>query len=72
MSGFTLEVHRKVYDDVRGTSVTVKPDSDALDLVEIDGGDDYGRIVLDPYMALLVAEAIKAVAMEVKAVAGDA
>lgn len=57
-SKYTLEREYKVYDDVNGAKLVVKPDGDGLGLIEIDGGDDYGRLVLSSELAGIVAHAI--------------
>lgn len=72
MKGYTLEVHRKVYDDASGWCITVKPDADALDLIEMDGGDEYGRIVFPPQMALMLADALIQTAAEIERATGTA
>jgi hypothetical protein len=62
---FETNVIRKIYDNDDGTSITVRPDTDGLGLVEVDGGDDYGRVVMVPALAVKVAEAMKACALEI-------
>jgi hypothetical protein len=61
---FDSETHRKVHDNTLGTLIKIGPDSDGLGLVEIDGGDEYGRMVMEPELALLVADAIRKTAEE--------
>lgn len=50
-----------------GTLIKIGPDGDGLGLVEVDGGDDYGRIIMQPELAMLVAEAIRKTAEEMAA-----
>lgn len=61
---YETDVIRRVHDNGTGRNIEVKPDGDGLGLVEIDGGDDYGRITLPPEMALMVADAIGKCALE--------
>jgi hypothetical protein len=61
---FEEYVLRKVYDNETGTSIDVGLDVDGLGLVEVDGGDTYGRIVMDPAMAAKVASAMAKCAAE--------
>lgn len=62
---YEVAVNRVVYDNTNGTSIKVQPDSDGLGLLEIDGGKDFGRIVLDADMALSLASAIVETAQEI-------
>lgn len=64
---YEIEVVRKVFDNDCGTHIKVCPDLDGIGLVEIDGGEDYGRIVLAPAHALVLAEAIASAAKEMMA-----
>ncbi|KAF0122040.1 MAG: hypothetical protein FD152_3678 [Xanthobacteraceae bacterium] len=57
----TTEVHISVACEC-GATVRVSPDKEGLGLVEIDGGDDFGLLILTPEMALAIAPAIAAVA----------
>ncbi len=66
---YTTETHRRVYDDKNGSFITVRPDCDGLGLIEIDGGKDYGRVVLDADHAREVAKAILSCAQELQSVA---
>jgi len=61
---FEIEVVRKVFDNEHGSHIKVGPDLDGLGLVEIDGGKDYGRIVVPPKHAIWLAKAITATAEE--------
>ena len=61
---FELESHFKVYDNENGEFMNIGPDRDGLDCVEIIDGDI--TLVMPPEQALLVAEAIKRVALELK------
>jgi len=62
---YTLEVSRKIFDDDLGASIEVCPDKDGLGLVNIVGGEDFGGdISLCPEMALVLADAIRATALE--------
>ena len=61
---YTIEVERKVFDNENGTHIKVRPSRNGLGLVEIDGGDEYGRIVVPPAHALLLADAIAVAAKE--------
>lgn len=67
MGRFETDVTRRVWDNDNGTKIVIKPDCDALGLVEVDGGNDYGRLVMDPQMALQVAEALRITAIELGA-----
>lgn len=64
---FELNVVRHIYDNENGGCIKVGPDSDGLGLVEIDGGEDYGRIVVQPQHAILLAKAIEDCAKEMAA-----
>ena len=68
---YEIEVVRKVYDNHVGKCIEVGPDKDGLGLVEVDGGDDWGRLVLPSQHAALLAKAIAdcAADMEAKATA---
>lgn len=48
---YTTEAHFKIFDDANGQALRVGPDADGLGLVEVDGKDDFGRLVLPPEMA---------------------
>lgn len=48
---YTTETHFKIFDDANGQALRVGPDADGLGLVAIEGGSDYGRLVLPPEMA---------------------
>lgn len=62
---FETVVIRKVYDNMDGTSITVRSDVDGLGLVEVDGGAEYGRIVMAPALAVEVAKAVQECASEI-------
>ena len=64
---FEIEVVRKVFDNEIGKHLKVQPDCDGLGLVEIDGGDEYGRIVIQPQHALFLARAIEQCAIDMGA-----
>lgn len=64
---YETDVVRIVHDNEHGTNIKIKPDSDGLGLVEVDGGADYGRVVVAPALALHVAAAIRACAIEMGA-----
>ena len=66
MATYGIEVVRHVYDEGRGHKLTVGPDKDGLGLVEIDGGDEYGRLVLPPGHAKYLANAIAKCAAEME------
>lgn len=55
---YTTETHFKIYDDSNGQALRVGPDADCLGLVAIEGGADYGRLVLPPEMARRLAAVI--------------
>ena len=55
---YTTETHFKIFNDSSGAALRVGPDADGLGLVEIDGKDDFGRIVLPPEMARRLAAVI--------------
>lgn len=62
---YEIETFRKVFDNENGASIKIGPDTDGLGLIEIDGGEDFGRGVrVSPEMALVLAEAIKRAAQE--------
>lgn len=65
MERFETDVTRRVWDNENGTKIVIKPDADGLGLVEVDGGDDYGRLVMDPKMAIQVAEALRLTAIDI-------
>jgi hypothetical protein len=60
-----VEMHIRVFDQ-RGNFVAVRPDSDGLGLLEVDGKDDFGRIIMTVEMALEVAAAIHRVAADMR------
>lgn len=64
---FEIEVMRKVFDNELGLCINVGPDADGLGIVEIDGGQEYGRICLPPQHALYLAKAIIDCAVEMGA-----
>ena len=53
---YQLECQYKIHDNENGECITVGPDADGLNCVEIIDGDT--RILLPPEMALFVADAI--------------
>lgn len=58
---FTLETHMRIYNDNTGDYLEVRPDTDGLDLIEINGfvsGEKTGGLTMHPAEALLVAEAL--------------
>ena len=66
---YELEVHRKVYDNQHGSNIIVRPDRDALGLVEIileeNGVLTKHAIIMDPEQALIVAKALSDCAQEI-------
>ena len=61
MSEFTLEAHYKIYNDADGSYIEVKPDADALGLIEIrqfDEGKEVARLTLPAKQAELLRQAI--------------
>jgi hypothetical protein len=64
---YEIEVMRKVFDNGIGKSIDVGPDKDGLGCVEIDGGEDWGRLVIQPQHALFLAKAITECALEMGA-----
>jgi hypothetical protein len=65
---YEIEVTRKVFDNDLGAHVRVQPDVDGLGLVEIDGLEEYGgRICAAPQLAMHLARAIEACALEMGA-----
>lgn len=64
---YEIEVMRKVFDNEIAKSIDVGPDKDGLGCIEIDGGDEYGRLILQPQHALFLAKAITACALEMGA-----
>jgi len=69
ISDYTIEVVRLVLDNEHGRSITVQRDRDGLGLLELDGGDEYGRLILPPQMAVHLADAIRRAAVEMGAAA---
>ncbi len=55
---FEMETHFVVYDNDNGQKVIIRPDSDGLGLVEVDGGVDFGRMVFPAEIATRVAMAL--------------
>lgn len=55
---YVTEVMRKVWDNEICKFIDVGPDKDGLGTLEIDGGDEYGRICLTPQHAVYLAKAI--------------
>lgn len=64
---YEIEVMRKVFDNAIGKSIDVGPDKDGLGCLEIDGGEEYGRLVLQPQHALFLAKDITVCAVEMGA-----
>lgn len=62
MSDYSIERQIRVYNDMDGSCISVSPDADGLDLVEIRNVDDQNRItqriVLSREQAVLVAQAL--------------
>ena len=58
LAEFTVEMHYRVYNENSGDFVTIRPDCDGLGLLEVDGGQDYGRIVIPLGMADMLAGCI--------------
>ena len=68
MKQYEIEVERKVFDNENGAHIKVGPDRDGLGLIQIEGGDDFGKgLILAPELALVLAEAIAATAKEMLA-----
>lgn len=59
---YTTEAHFKIFDDDNGHALRVGPDSDGLGLVEIDGGSDFGRLIIPAEMARQLAGVLCGVA----------
>ncbi|MDQ0303815.1 hypothetical protein [Ancylobacter polymorphus] len=67
---FEINIIRNLYDNEGGHHMTIRPDVDGLGLVEIDGKGDFGgTICIQPEMALVLADAIRACAEEMIAAA---
>lgn len=64
---YEIEVVRKVFDNEIGKSIDVGPDKDGLGCIEIDGGEEWGRIVIPPKHAIFLAKAINDCALEMGA-----
>lgn len=62
-SKFETTITRTIWNNVCGSNVVVKPDGDALGLVEVSGSS--GSIVMYPDEARLVADAIRSCANDV-------
>lgn len=71
MSTYSVDVSRKVWNNIGGESTEVKPDGDALGLVEVISREDTGKIVAQhcfaPAEARLVAQAMIDTANELEA-----
>jgi hypothetical protein len=74
MKGYSLETHLRVYDDSEGAYISVGEDADNLGCVEVmtagEGNKKYWgdfRLAVTPDAALLLAEAIRRVAEDLKA-----
>ncbi len=61
---YETDVVRVIHNNKSGASITVRPDRDGLGMVEVDGGDDFGRLCLQPHMAKLLADAMDLCAQE--------
>ena len=64
---YEVETLRRVYDNDIGKHIEVRPDGDGLGLLEIDGKDEYGRLVLSAEHAIVLAKAIHDCATEMLA-----
>lgn len=64
---FTTDVIRKIWNDKDGTSHTVRPDSDGLDLVQLDSEEMKSFMIFTPEAARRVGEALIACADEMEA-----
>ena len=64
---FTTDVIRKVWNDTDGTSHTVRPDSDGLDLVQLDSEEMMSFMIFTPEAARWVGDALIACANEMEA-----
>lgn len=60
-----IEVFRKIHDNEDGSVITVGPDADGLDLIEIVAPDSV-RLVLRPEMAAALALALLATCNDMK------
>lgn len=58
MTNYTLEREYKIYNDKNGARLRIGPDLDGLGLIEIDGGNDYGRLIVPEDVAGYLAHAI--------------
>ncbi|MDE3797012.1 hypothetical protein I7G59_06640 [Sinorhizobium meliloti] len=67
MTDFTTDVIRKIWNDNTGTSYTVRPDSDGLDLVQLDCEELSSFMIFHPAEARKVAAALAACAGEMEA-----
>jgi aminopeptidase N len=65
-TGYSLEHHMRVYDDMTGDYVEIRPDADGLNLIEINGFDSGGMktsgLTVFPEAARLIAQALTQVA----------
>lgn len=61
---FETDIQRVVHDNENGWNVKVLPDRDGLGLLEIEGGDEFGRLMLPANMAVHVAKAVHDCARE--------
>lgn len=61
--GYTVELRKEIWNDVTGSKITVGPDRDGLELVELRqftaDGKGATSLTMTQEEALLVAEAIK-------------
>jgi len=56
---FELETHYRIFDNKNGTHITVMPDRDGLDLIEInDSSQSSLRLIMTKEQASLVVEAL--------------
>ena len=56
------EMHMHIITE-DGAELKVRPDGDGLGLIEVDGGDHFGRLVVTPEAAVALAPALVAVAV---------
>lgn len=65
---YSVEIVRKIWNDKTGESVLVKPDGDALGLLEIESrandGSSLSRLTMTYEQASLVANALRALCDE--------
>lgn len=64
---YGITVIRHVYCDLNNTKIKVGPHPEGIGFLEIDGGEEYGNLIVSPQHAKVLAKAIIKCAEEMEA-----